>query len=93
MNCQHWIRLELHDDIVISRLYMNVEPSDSSYMPMLVVVSTGETIHAMKEVKTINIQPNDTQVLLLEDLIEVRICLGASCLHRRLRFISCPIQC
>lgn len=61
----------MQPDILVKRLYMRVEPSDSSYMPSLVVVSAGDNVHSMKEVKTINIGPTDTLVTLLQDLTEV----------------------
>ena len=69
---KHWIRLEMQADILVKRLYMRVEPSDSSYMPSLVVVSAGDSINNMKELKTINIGPTDTLVTLLQDLSEVQ---------------------
>ena len=51
---------------------MRVEPSDSSYMPSLVVVSGGDSIHNLREVKTVNISATDTLVTLLQDCTEVR---------------------
>ncbi len=70
---QHWIRLEIQNDILINRLFMRVEPSDSSYMPSLVVVSGGDSIHNLREVKTVNISATDTLVTLLQDCTEVNI--------------------
>ena len=61
----------MQPDILVSQLYMRVEPSDSSYMPSLVVVSGGESSHTMKELKTVNIGATDTLVLLLQDMTEV----------------------
>lgn len=58
-------------DILVSQLYMRVEPSDSSYMPSLVVVSGGETVHTLKELKTVNIGATETLVMLLQDMTEV----------------------
>ena len=68
---QHWIRLELQPDVLISSLNMRVEPSDSSYMPSLVVISGGDSIHTMKELKTINIGATETIISLLQELTEV----------------------
>ena len=68
---QHWIRLEIQPDILIHRLYMRVEPSDSSYMPSLVVVRGGESIHNLRELKTVNIGSTETLVMLLQDITEV----------------------
>ncbi len=69
---QHWIRLEMQQDVLINRLYVRVEPSDSSYMPSLVVVSGGDSIHSMKELKTVNIGATETLVTLLQDVTEVQ---------------------
>ena len=70
------MRLELHADMLVHRLVMQVEPSDSSYMPSLVVVSGGDTVHALKELKTINIGAVETEVVLLQDLTEVGLGFG-----------------
>ena len=61
----------MQPDVLIHRLYMRVEPSDSSYMPSLVVVSAGASIHALKELKTVNIGATETLVTLLQDIGEV----------------------
>ena len=68
---QHWIRMEMHPDILIHRLYMRVEPTDSSYMPSVVVISGGETLSSMKEIRTVNISSSETMVTLLLDMNEV----------------------
>ena len=60
-------------DVVVNRLYMRVEPSDSSYMPSLVVVSGGDSCHTMKELKMVNINASETLVTLLQDVSEVGI--------------------
>ena len=69
---QHWIRLELHPDLLIQRLSMTVDPSDSSYMPSVVVISAGDSMQSLKEIKTVHINPTDSAVTLLEDAQEVR---------------------
>ena len=68
---QHWIRLELYPDLLVQRLTMTVDPSDSSYMPSLVVISAGDNIQSLKEVKTVHISSSDSIVPLLEDAQEV----------------------
>ncbi|XP_052829652.1 E3 ubiquitin-protein ligase HERC2 isoform X3 [Octopus bimaculoides] len=65
---KHWICLEMYQDILVSRLQMKVEPTDSSYMPSLVVVSGGDSVHTLKELRTINISVSFTWVTLLEDM-------------------------
>lgn len=58
-------------DVVVNRLVMRVEPTDSSYMPSLVVVSGGESGAALKEIRSINVTSTDSMVTLLQDCQEV----------------------
>ena len=51
---------------------MTVDQADSSYMPSQLVISAGESIARLKEIKTVTVGPNDTVVTLLEDAQEVR---------------------
>ena len=74
-NMQHWIRLEMQPDMVINRLCMRIDPGDSSYTPSLVVVSAGESISTLKEIRTIHIPANETLVTLVSDLSEVCVCV------------------
>ena len=71
---QHWIRIELNPDLLIQRLTMTVDPSDSSYMPSVVVLSAGDSIQTLKEIKTVHISATDSVVTLMEDAPEVRPC-------------------
>ena len=68
---QHWIRLEMQPDMVINRLCMRIDPGDSSYTPSLVVLSAGESISTLKEMRTIHIPANETLVTLISDMSEV----------------------
>lgn len=61
-------------DVLVHRLKMIVDPADSSYMPSLVVVSGGNSLNNLIELKTININPADTTVSLLSDCTEVSGC-------------------
>ncbi len=72
----------MQTDVLLNRLYMRVEPSDSSYMPSLVVLSGGDSIHSMKELKTVNIGATETLVTLLQDLTEVT--------YHPLIYLICP---
>ncbi|KAJ8028688.1 E3 ubiquitin-protein ligase HERC2 [Holothuria leucospilota] len=67
---KHWIRLEMHQDILIHRLRITVDPNDSSYQPSEVVVSGGDNIGALQELKSISIGPEDSLVTLLQDMHE-----------------------
>lgn len=68
---QHWIRIELYPDLLIQRLTMTVDPSDSSYMPSVVVISAGDSMQTLKEIKTVHINATDSLVTLLEDAQDV----------------------
>ena len=50
---------------------MTVDPSDSSYMPSVVVLSAGDSIQTLKEIKTVHISATDSVVTLMEDAHEV----------------------
>lgn len=53
---------------------MTVDPSDSSYMPSVVVISAGDSIQSLKEIKTVHISATDSLCTLLEDAQEVCGC-------------------
>ena len=38
---KHWIRLELHQDVLIHSLRIQVDPADSTYMPSVIGESQG----------------------------------------------------
>ncbi|GAB6021505.1 E3 ubiquitin-protein ligase herc2 [Chamberlinius hualienensis] len=67
---KHWIRLEMHEDVLVHRLKMLVNPSDTSYMPSIVVVSGGDSLGSLRELAVVNISQNDTIVVLLADVTE-----------------------
>ena len=78
----------MQQDILVHRLFMRVEPTDASYMPSLVVVSGGETVHSLKEIRTISIGSSDTLVSLIQDSPDVSFrvsddiwCLTHSLIH------------
>ena len=47
---------------------MVVDPADSTYMPSLLVISTGDNLSALKEISTVNVYGTDTSVSLLTSL-------------------------
>lgn len=65
--------MELYPDLLIQRLTMKVDPSDSSYMPSVVVISAGDSIQMLKEIKTVHISATDSVVTLLEDAPEASV--------------------
>ncbi|XP_017159836.1 E3 ubiquitin-protein ligase HERC2 isoform X1 [Poecilia reticulata] len=89
---KHWIRLELFPDVLVHRLKMIVDPADSSYMPSLVVVSGGNSLNNLIELKTININPTDTTVLLLTDCTEFHRYIEIAIKQCRSSGIDCKIH-
>nr|XP_057930113.1 E3 ubiquitin-protein ligase HERC2 isoform X6 [Doryrhamphus excisus] len=89
---KHWIRLELFPDVLVHRLKMVVDPADSSYMPSLVVVSGGSSLNNLIELKTININPTDTTVLLLSDCTEYHRYIEIAIKQCRSSGIDCKIH-
>lgn len=62
----------MQPDVTIQLLAMTVDPSDSSYMPSLVVVSGGDVYSDMTELASVVIRYTDTVVPLLSDIKEVK---------------------
>ncbi|XP_076870833.1 LOW QUALITY PROTEIN: E3 ubiquitin-protein ligase HERC2 [Brachyhypopomus gauderio] len=89
---KHWIRLELFPDVLVHRLKMTVDPADSSYMPSLVVVSGGSSLNNLIELKTININPTDTTVSLLNDCSEYHRYIEIAIKQCRSSGIDCKIH-
>ncbi|KAK7877600.1 hypothetical protein WMY93_031685 [Mugilogobius chulae] len=71
---------------------MLVDPADSSYMPSLVVVSGGSSLNNLIELKTININPTDTNVLLLTDCTEFHRYIEVAVKQCRSAGIDCKIH-
>ncbi|XP_054256539.1 E3 ubiquitin-protein ligase HERC2 isoform X5 [Indicator indicator] len=89
---KHWIRLEIFPDVLVHRLKMIVDPADSSYMPSLVVVSGGNSLNNLIELKTININPTDTTVPLLSDCTEYHRYVEIAIKQCRSSGIDCKIH-
>ncbi|XP_031814951.1 E3 ubiquitin-protein ligase HERC2 isoform X4 [Sarcophilus harrisii] len=89
---KHWIRLEIFPDVLVHRLKMIVDPADSSYMPSLVVVSGGNSLNNLIELKTININPADTTVPLLNDCTEYHRYIEVAIKQCRSSGIDCKIH-
>ncbi|CAG5129601.1 unnamed protein product, partial [Candidula unifasciata] len=67
---KHWIHLEMQPDMIINRLMMRVDPADSSYIPSVVVVSGGDSVVSLKELRTVHISSDESLVTLLADMTE-----------------------
>ncbi|XP_065364219.1 probable E3 ubiquitin-protein ligase HERC2 [Calliphora vicina] len=65
---KHWIRLEMHENVLVHSLSITVSPSDHSHMPSLVVTRVGDSIGNLKEYSWISIKNTDTTVALMTDV-------------------------
>ena len=70
---QHWIRLELQRNILIEQLAVQVEQSDSSYMPSVVAVMAGNTVGGLRELKQLSVPSTCRECILVSGLTEVYI--------------------
>lgn len=65
---KHWIRLEIHENVLINSLAITVNGADCSHMPSLIVVRVGDSIETLKDYSWVSIKPSDTNVQLLSDI-------------------------
>lgn len=65
---KHWIRLELHENVLINMLAITVNPTDCSHMPSLVVVRIGDSIETLKDFSWVSVKPTDEKVPLLSEM-------------------------
>lgn len=65
MQGKHWIRMELHPDIVVHSLKVLVDPADGSYTPSLLIISAADSLSGMKEVAAVSVGLQDTWVSLV----------------------------
>lgn len=65
---KHWIRLEMHENVLVHLLAISVNGSDCSHMPSLVVVRVGDSIENLRDFSWVSIKNSDTNVTLLSDL-------------------------
>jgi len=61
----------MHPDVLVSLLTMSVEPTDSSYMPSVITVSGGQSVHCLRELSTVTVEPSDRRVVLLDNCSQV----------------------
>lgn len=65
---KHWIRIEMHENVLIHSLAITVNGTDCSHMPSLIVVRTGDTVDSLKDYSWVSIKPSDVNVQLLSDI-------------------------
>ena len=67
--------MEIQRNILIEQLSIQVEQSDSSYMPNLIVASGGNTVGGLKELKQITVPTIGRECVLVTGLTEVCMCV------------------
>ncbi|XP_054728194.1 probable E3 ubiquitin-protein ligase HERC2 [Anastrepha obliqua] len=65
---KHWIRLEMHEHVLVHSLSIVVSPGDHSHQPSLVVVRVGDSIGNLKDYSWISIKNTDTTATLMSDV-------------------------
>ncbi|EKX51084.1 hypothetical protein GUITHDRAFT_103005 [Guillardia theta CCMP2712] len=68
---QHWIRLHVEPDAVITGLSIQVSASDGNYCPSLVDVFVGEVASNLKKIRTCNLTPTGNQRCVLLDKVNL----------------------
>ncbi|KAI8034196.1 hypothetical protein M5D96_013047 [Drosophila gunungcola] len=66
--CRHWIRLELHDRILVHSLELRVSAEDHSHMPSLLEIRVGECVDSLKEYTWIPVPAGASRVLLMQQV-------------------------
>ena len=89
---QHWVRLEIQPDVIIQSLKIVVDPADSTYMPSLIIISTGDNLSALKEISSVNVYGSDTSVTLLSNLKEYHKFIEIAIKQCRNGGIDCKIH-
>ncbi|XP_077981796.1 E3 ubiquitin-protein ligase TRIM33-like [Glandiceps talaboti] len=64
------IHLEMHQDVLVDKLCMSVSQQDGMCKPTQVVVSVGDSISALTDPQTIDIEDNESMVTLLQNLTQ-----------------------
>lgn len=87
-----WIRLEIHEHILIHSLSLKIDPSDCSHMPSLIMVRAGDSITNLKDFNWVSINPGDTSVTLLSNMKKYYAWLEIYIKHCRNNGIQCRIH-
>ena len=63
----------MHENVLINQLSMTINLSDSSYIPSVLVIMGSLLPHQNhKEIATVHVSLNETEVLLLENVNQVQ---------------------
>ncbi|XP_038055580.1 E3 ubiquitin-protein ligase HERC2-like [Patiria miniata] len=89
---KHYIRLTMQPNILVHRLRMTVDPNDSSYQPSMVIISGGDSIPNLKELKTLRIGPTESLITLLQDIKEYHRVIDISIKQCKSSGIDCKVH-
>ncbi|XP_059157195.1 E3 ubiquitin-protein ligase HERC2-like isoform X2 [Physella acuta] len=89
---KHWIRLEMQPEMIITRLCMRVDPADSSYIPSLLVISGGDSVLSLKELRTVHVASDESLITLLSDMTEYHRIIEVGIKQCRSSGIDCKIH-
>lgn len=67
---KHWIRLQIHENILIHTLSITVNGSDGSHMPSLIIIRVGDSVDTLKDYSWVSVKQSDTSILLLSEIKE-----------------------
>ncbi|XP_033150467.1 LOW QUALITY PROTEIN: probable E3 ubiquitin-protein ligase HERC2 [Drosophila busckii] len=65
---RHWIRLELHECVLVQSLALRVSPADHSHMPSLIEVRVGDCLDSLKEYTWIPVSASVRRVVLMQQV-------------------------
>ena len=82
----------IEPDVLIQSLNMVLDPADSTYMPSMIVLSAGDNLTTLKEITTVNVFNNDTNVSLLSSLKEYHKYIEIAIKQCRNGGIDCKIH-
>lgn len=74
-NGRHWIRLEIHENILIHLLSLNVSGEDGSHMPSLIVIRVGDSVETLKDYSWVSVKQTEAQIVLLSEMKEYFACI------------------
>lgn len=89
---RHWIRLQIHENVLIHSLAIVVSPQDGSHQPALVVVRVGDSIETTKDFGWVSVKPTDSHVQLLSDMRQYHRCVEIVVKQCRNNGIHCRVQ-
>lgn len=67
---KHWIRLQMHDNMLVHTLAVVVSGNDGSHMPSLIIIRVGDAVDKLKDYSWVSVKQSDTNLLLLSEIKE-----------------------